>query len=509
MRQFFFSILGISFLFVSCNDRDDNIQTYTSSASVEDFIWKGLNFWYFWQAEVEDLDDNRFASSQEYSNFITSFASPDMLFYNLCNQHTAIYDDANTIDRFSYITDDYTSLVNSLSGSYTTNGVEFGLAQFSDSNDIYGFVKYIMTNSNASTKNIHRGDIFTGVNGIQLTLDNYNDLLYGNTSYTLNMASIVNASLVTDFHPQRAAISENGVTVDLTKESYTENPVFKVATFSNAGHTIGYLMYNGFTADFNTELNNAFAQLKGANVTDLVIDFRYNGGGSVNTSRILSSLITGQFTGDLYIKQRWNDKIQSQLSDAELSDYFTNTNSDGASLNSLQLSEVYVLTTYQTASASELVINALDPYITVHQIGASTRGKNEFSITLVDDPGNSYIYSDNRINYINTNNSWGMQPLVGRNANAAGFYDYADTGFIPDTQMAEDLTNMGILGNETEPFLAEAIAQITGSARKAYQPIKISLKEFANSKSYIKPFNNMYVEKTPDIHISDISFPND
>lgn len=502
-------IFSLILLLIGCEDRDDNLITYTSSAQTEDFIWKAMNFWYFWQSDVEDLADDRFASNSEYNNFITSFESPSDLFYNICNQHRQIYGEDAAIDRFSYITDNYGELVSSLGGTFTTNGVEYGLAQFSDSDDIFGFVKYIMPGSDADGKNIHRGDIFTGVNGTQLTLANYSSLLNSDaTTYTLNLASIIDETAVTDMNPPRAAIAENGESVSLDQEPYTENPVFIVNTIEEGGHTIGYLMYNGFTANFNTELNTAFGELQAAGVTDLVVDLRYNGGGSVNTSRLMSSMITGQFNGQLYIKQRWNDKIQPQFSEEQITEYFTNTNSDGAPLNSLQLNTVYFLTTGSTASASELVINALDPYITTQQIGTNTRGKNEFSLTLVDDPGNSYVYNSSRENYINPENNYGLQPLVGRNANADGFYDYADEGLIPDTFLAEDLTNMGTLGEATEPLLAEAIAQITGNtARFATQQPTIPVQEFSNSKANYSAFNNAYIDVNPeDLQLPNIDF---
>lgn len=495
MKHLPYLIIIFIAVLMGCDDRDDSLVTYTSTAATEDFIWKGLNFWYFWQQDVEDLADDRFSSSTEYSSFITSFSGPDDLFYHLCNKHVQLYGD-NSVDRFSYVTSNYTTLVNSLGGTYTTNGVEFGLAQFSDSDDIFGFVKYIMPGTDASSKNIHRGDIFTGVNGTQLTINNYYSLLYSNSTYTLNMAEITDPSSVDGYNPPRDAITENGTSIELTKSSYTENPIHLVTTYTYGEHIIGYLMYTGFTSNFDTELNDAFAELAAAGVTDLVLDLRYNSGGSVNTSVILSSLVTGQFNGQLFIKQRWNDKIQAQLSSSQLNDYFTNKNSDGGSLNSLGLSTLYVLTSYQTASASELVINGLDPYIEVKQIGEYTRGKNEFSITLVDDPGNSYVYSSGRENYINPNNSWAMQPLVGRNENADGFYDYADNGLAPETELPEDLTNMGVLGDTGEPLLAEAIAQIIGNGRR-FHTFKTPVKEFANSKSHILPFNTMYIDKLP------------
>src|SRR5690606_6144418 len=113
-----------------------------------------------------------------------------------------------------------------------------------------------------------------------------------------------------------------------------------------------------------------------------------------------------------------------------LTDYFADKTGSGTALNSLNLNRVFVLATTGSASASESEMNGLAPYVDVIHIGKTTRGKNEFSITLVDDPEGSFIYDEDREQFINKKNSWGLQPLVGRNENADGFYDYT-TGLVP------------------------------------------------------------------------------
>jgi len=131
-------------------------------------------------------------------------------------------------------------------------------------------------------------------------------------------------------------------------------------------------MYNGFYAGYDSQLNAAFGTLKSANVTDLVLDLRYNSGGSINSATKLASMITGQFTGQLFAKQQWNSKAQAYY---ESSNPSSLENRFVGGLNSLQLNKVYILTTKGTASASELVINCLKPYINVVQIGDVTIGK--------------------------------------------------------------------------------------------------------------------------------------
>lgn len=438
MKKLFICLFLAGALFAACNDEDDNALVTSADLEVQDFIWENLNFWYFWQSDVPDLADNRFSTNAGYSEYLKQFPDPADLFENL------LYSE----DRFSYITDDYNELLDSQQGVFKTNGVEFGLVQFPfpGSDDLFGYVRYILPDSDASEKNIERGDIFIGVNGTQLTITNYIDLLFGeNDSYTLNMANIE------DFSP-------NGVDVMLTKTEYTENPVFIAETLDVDGQNVGYLMYNGFTASFDQQLNDAFAQFQADNVTDLIVDLRYNPGGSIGTSVRLAGMITGQFTGELFARERWNEKVQPLLSDSQLVNNFTAQLGNGTALNSLNLNRVYVITTRSSASASELLINGLSPYIEVIQIGGTTRGKNEGSITLLD-----YINDEGAIN---PNHTWGMQPLVLRLENSVGFSDYTD-GLTPDIELAEDLENMGVLGDVNEPLLAEAIAYISGGAAKA------------------------------------------
>jgi C-terminal processing protease CtpA/Prc len=454
----------------------------SKDVTAHDFMWKAMNLWYFWQADIADLADNRFATDKVYSDYLQAQGEPDA-FYN----DKLLFSE----DRFSFLNADYKELVQSFQGISKSNGLEFGLSLFSGTENVYGYVRYIVPGSNATTVDISRGEIFTGVDGKTLNLENYQELLFGpNDSYTLNMASIENNTITT-----------NGKSVNLTKEAnLSENPVFLTRVIETGGQKTGYIMYNGFTSNYNEQLNQAFGSLKSAGVTDLVMDMRYNPGGSVNTSRLLASMIYGTDTNKLYIRQRWNSKIQPQLSSSQLEDYFANSTGQ-TPINSLGLSRVFVIATGSSASASELVMNGLDPYMEVIHIGTTTRGKNEFSITLVDIPSNSFIYDSTKESGINSKNLWGIQPLVGRNENANGFFDYT-TGFTPDYELREVLSNYGILGNPTEPLLAKALSLITGNTNKAVNydlKSEFQLNEFDNSKRHGPLKERMILDKNIDL----------
>jgi C-terminal processing protease CtpA/Prc len=484
-------ILGLLLVTIifSCSDKDDDAFTYPKETAVQNFMWQGLNQWYFWQADAPNLGDDRFTSNEDYVAYLEQYTDPEEFFYQTCYKHSQIAGNSSAIDRFSFVEDDYETLVNALAGVSKSNGLEFGLARNEGSTNLFGYVRYIIPNSDAATKDIARGDIFTRVNGVQLTDANYISLLYGNSdTYTLGMADI-----------SGTVITDNSKEVTLTKTAgLQENPIMVAKTLDVNGTKIAYLMYNGFTSGYNEQLNTVFGQFITDGATELVLDLRYNPGGSVNSSRLLASMVYGTNTSELYVKQRWNDKIQGLLKKEQLEDYFANKTDEGTSLNSLNLSKVYVLATGSSASASELVMNGLAPYVNVFHIGETTRGKNEFSVTMVDDIDNDYIYRADRENKINPSNRWAMQPLMGRNENSDGFSDYT-SGLVPDVVLKEDLANLGILGDINEPLLARAIQEITGVSAKRDFSVQLPINEVSNSKMFTVIKDNMYLDKPLEI----------
>jgi len=413
---------------------------------ISDFIWKGLNEYYYWQEEVELLSDDIAQFGGAYSKFISSNSNPEDFFSLLKHPD----------DQFSFLYNDYRELENSFEGVTSTSGVEFGLLYACQNcNELIGYVKYILEGSNAVEKNIKRGDLFIGVNGTTLTASNYRALLFENQpSITLNMAAIVNGNIV-----------QSTKEVELVKqENFNINPIqiAKVLDLSSAeldlNKKIGYLMYNQFLADKGDDLNQVFKEFKTREISDLVLDLRYNGGGSIQNCIELSSMITGQFKNQIFAKENWNSKLEpliiSQYGKDKLVNRFVSFLSDGQALNSLELNRVFVITSPETASASELLINGLAPYIEVIHVGEQTVGKNVGSITLYD-------YIDNNINPSHT---YAMQPIVFKLENSEGFVEYS-SGLIPDYYIKESLLDLGTLGNEEEPLLRTVLGLIGGTQK--------------------------------------------
>lgn len=452
-------VLGLN---TSCfEDQDDNA---ISTSEINDFVWKAMNAVYLYKDNIPDLANDRFASNEDYRNYLNSFSTPEALF------ESVIYN-RQTIDRFSVIVDDYIALEQQFSGVTKSNGMDFGLYRFTEADtDVFGVVRYVLPNTDAENKGIERGFVFNEVNGTPLTTSNWRSLLSPD-SYTINLVDYNDngtpESIADDF------LTPTNTSISLTKSAYTENPIYTYDVLNIDGNNVGYLMYNSFTGtnQFDAQLNSVFGEFKAAGITDLILDLRYNGGGSVNTAIWLASMITGQFTGELFVREQWNDAIQAELEannpDALLN-LFTdemvkrNTNNEitfQQSINHVNLNRLYVITTGSTASASELIINGLDPYINVVKIGTTTIGKYQASTTLYDSPNFGR-------NNANPRHTYAVQPLIYKSINSVGFTDF-DNGFSPDVTVGEQFNNMGELGNPTEPLLAAAILHLQGEGRFA------------------------------------------
>lgn len=423
-------IAAISLVNFSCFEDDDDTGAYTSE--INDFVWKGMNAAYLYKQEIFDLSNNRFDSSDEYANYLNNFESPEILFESL------IYE-RESIDKFSVIVDNYIELEQFFNGSSVSNGMEYGLSYIpNSSNEIFGFVRYVHPGSNADINNIKRGDIFRGINNTLLNINNYSGLLSQDV-YIVNFANYNN------FNTENInddSINLINVNIELSKQPLNKNPVYHYNIINSSDKKIGYLMYNQFVSNYDSYIETIFSEFKSKSVDELILDLRYNPGGSVNSAIFLSSLITGQFQNEIFSTEEWNPDIQNYWLNND-PEYLINRFI--SSENSLNMSKLYILTTKSSASASELVINCLKPYINIIQIGTTTYGKYQASVTIYD----SEDFSNQNIN---TSHNYALQPLVLKILNANGESDYFN-GISPNYEFEERPYEMGIIGEIDEPLL--------------------------------------------------------
>jgi C-terminal processing protease CtpA/Prc len=455
--------------------------TYTGEKyfRIHEFIWKTLNDFYLWQEEVTSLDDTYSPSGTKYRELIEPYPEPEAFFESLK------YED----DKFSDILSNYEDIENSIKGINANNGLKFILSRYGSEDAVMGIVTYILEESDATSKDIKRGDMFTGVDGKSLNINNYSELLFGdNLSYTLNMADL-NGNL----------LSPNGKNITLTKtEKFQSNPI-QISKIIEEGQTkVGYLMYNQFAQGFDDDLNEVFSNFKSEQINELILDLRYNGGGLVQSAVNLAGMITGQFSGEIFGKYLWNKKVMSVLNSNpetyanNLRINFTSQLGEGETVNSLNLNKVYIITTGRSASASELVINGLTPYIDVIQVGDNTYGKN------VGGPAVLYDYIDNNRTK-NPDHTYGISCISFFIANSQDFYDYAD-GLAPqdDLKLKEDITNLGTLGESSDPLLALALKHITQeSARFKINTPVFPLENILDDPQFIRERSTITLENLP------------
>ena len=464
-----FLLVITTFLFLSCfEDADDN---GAFASEINDFVWKGMNAAYLYKEEVNDLSNNRFSDSQEYATYLNSYEYPEELFESL------IFDRQN-IDKFSVIVDNYVEFEQYLSGTSISNGLNYGLSYVPNSNnEIFGFVRYVNEGSSADLAKVKRGDIFRGVNGVSLSIDNYTSLL-SQDIYTLNFANYLNND-TEDISDD--IIEFNNINTELQKVPLVKNPVHHSSIINSTNGKIGYLMYNQFVSNYDDYLESIFSEYKSNSVDEIILDLRYNPGGSINSALLLASLITGQFENEIFNYEQWNSEIQSYWinNDPEyLVNRFLNLES------SLNLSRVFILTTRSSASASELIINCLKPYIDVVHIGTTTYGKYQASVTLYD--------SENFSNQnINPSHNYAIQPLVLKTLNAVGVTDYFN-GISPNYEFEERVYSMGEIGDLNEPMLNFTIGLINSRAKINTQPETLSLIDDNFKFEFLK--REMYIE---------------
>ncbi len=474
-------LLTLTLTFFTSCEKSDNYMA-SENDEIHLFIWRAMNNYYLWQPNVPDLSDTKFTNiGQLYAEY-SNFSSPRDLFESLRYQ-------PGVIDRFSWIVDDYIALENSFQGINLSNGMEFGLVRYaSDATKVFGYVRYVIPGSDAASQNIERGMLFTEVDGVQLTESNYRDLLLNDsTNYTISLAEFNSGNPVT-----------NSTTINLSKTQLQENPVAIIKTIDEGSNKIGYLLYNQFSSSFDGELNAAFATFKSENITDLIIDLRYNGGGSVTTATYLGAMVTGQFNGQLFSKEQWNTKVMNALDASVFENNFTNqiVNRDQNQnvilqepINSLNLNRVFFITSGSSASASELVMNSLSSYISVSSVGKKTIGKVQGSVTLYD--SDNYTRTGENLA---SNHTWALQPLVLEIKNKDNSNE--PDGIEPTVVFPEDYENLGVLGERSDPLLDRTIFLIaTGGRPENYKTNSmLNLEEISDSKAINPLQNNMFIE---------------
>lgn len=415
------------FYFTSCerdNNPNESETDELTNEEISEWIYEWMNTIYLWRDEIpQGLNP-------------ANEPNPTTFFRKL------IYSEE---DKWSYITDDFEEFYAELSGTPTSMGYSPAFGRISGTDQVFIVVEYVIPETPAEEAGLQRGDVIASIDGTELNISNYYDL-YSQSSYSAELG---------DYDPETNSIDITGETVSLTARVITSKPVIHNEVLEYQGKKIGYLVYvdflSGISDMFVGELDNEIAKLVSEGIDELIVDLRYNPGGEIKMASYLASSIAPlqlSVFPNVLVSYVYNDYLNQVFLDnggpesEDLNLYFSGSNFN------LNLERVYFMTSSGTASASELVITGLDPYIDAVIVGDTTYGKYTGAWVWPD------TENPRRHNYA-------MIPIVLKYANSEGVTEFKN-GLIPDYPMDDRILGAGQFGSFTDPILAKTLEVITG-----------------------------------------------
>ena len=392
---------------------------------VNEFIYEGLRSEYLWTSTINWTAID-FKKEKD----------PHAFFKRL------IYKD----DRWTSLTDDAEAWNQAFAGYSTTFGFDlrFGYIGYSDS--LFAVVRYVYPGTPAARAGLKRGDFLLKLNGGAITVKNYGDL-YDKPTVVVNKGILRDKTLKAD-----------SIGIAMTAVKMYQDPILKDTVIAKGGHRVGYLCYTDYTDLSTPELVKVAARFKAAGITDMVLDLRYNGGGYISTARSLCSLLAPEaavMRKERFLLKLWNEEYMNYWRSKEKYSELYETFVDTLGVN-LNLSRLYILTGKGTASASELTLTGLTPYMDVVQIGDTTHGKFCGGGVLMP----KHVWWNVDSSYYREIKNWGMYVMEFKFCNTRK--DEFPHGFAPKYVVKESILELYPFGDERDPLLGKALELITG-----------------------------------------------
>ena len=404
------------------------------------FLRSYSNDTYLWYDEITDRDPALFDTAAYFDLLVTEELTPS----------------GNFKDNFHFTVETNEWIALSQSGTSSGYGAQFAILQPNPSDPPQIYVAFTEPNSPATGAGVDlsRGAQVLTVDGV--SIDNI---------ASQADADIVNAGLFPsdDGETHMFTVLDLGAQasrdISITSATITSTPVQNVTTIPTATGDVGYLLFNDHIATAEQGLVDAVNQLDAADVSDLVVDLRYNGGGFLALASEFAYMVAGSgpTAGRTFELLQFNDKHPttnpitgqaiSPVPFYDVAQGFSVTS--GTALPTLDLPRVFVLTGAGTCSASEAIINGLrGANVEVIQIGSTTCGK-PYGFYPTDNCGITYFTIQFRgVNDQNFGDySDGFSP-----ANTAGTAGVA----LPGCSVADDFS--AGLGDPAEARLAAALA---------------------------------------------------
>jgi len=439
-------IIGLLLLFSACSQDPEVLPENQSidfpdvgddASNIPQWIYEEMSFFYYWNDELPEQQP-------------TGDEDPNDYFYSLLNGN----------DSFSYISDDAEAIKEEITGTIVAMGFSPSFGVFTNSDNLFAIVEYVYPNSPAALAGLERGDIILQINGQDLNGSNFSNLL-SNQAVELSLGSYNGRS-----------IRNAGETIDIKTGTIELDPVIYDEVIEVDSRKVGYMVYVDFLVGDNdiwlNRLESVLSDFQQSGVDELILDLRYNPGGEIVAAQYLASALAPSgvmASNEVFVKFDYNESLQTFFEERQgenspnLVTRFRNVDYN------LNLSKLYILTTGMTASASELLINGLRPYMDVMVVGEPTFGKFYGSYVLYDqnDP---------------PEHNWAIVPVVLKYSNVNGVSDFAN-GLNPDVFLQDNLLDARPFGDIDDPFLSVALADITGariasariSAAKPYTPV--------------------------------------
>lgn len=397
---------------------------------INSWILSEMDFFYFWQDYIPSTLDGE--------------SEPEEWFSSMLKED----------DIFSYIVDDKQALLNDLNGISYEAGYSPAFGTFTRpdgtrSDSVFIVVEFVYPDTPAEDAGLQRGDAIVAINGQELTIQNYLELYYSQGPSELTFGDYIY-----DEQQDRNRLIRTDSTLTVQKAVLDLDPVVYTNTYDTAGSKIGYMFYSGFRngedGRYRQSVDDQFAAFKAQGITDLVIDLRYNPGGTISASVNMANAIapaTNVMNEDIFVSFQYNQDYENALIAQQGPDSPNlNARFSQAAVN-FGFDRIYFLTTGSTASASELIINGLEPYMDVYSIGENTFGKFYGSFVLTGDRANPV-------------NNYAIVPVSLKYANALGVTDFRD-GLEPDFPAEENIFDPFPIGDVNDPLLGTAIQHIT------------------------------------------------
>lgn len=433
MRRLHAFVLAFSSLIFSSCEKDPPLKEPGSNETINQWTLDQMKRYYYWNDKIR--------STQDYQQ------TPDLFFKNILYPEDHFSTILQTLNSDSY-------------GNTLTNTFGFDMVQLQNQSGPIQLVTQVVPYSEADLAGLQRGDSLTHMN--KTLMDQ------------INFQSLLDKSL----HLPAIQIKRHDGKVFNLPSSYISQPVVYTSKVISSSSKVGYIFISQFDFGGAYSLLEAIQNLKSKQIEELIVDLRYNPGGQVAFAAFCALLMADIKENYIFAKYRGNKNIKT------IEDTFETTllrQPDGYSFKAsevlkqgLHLKKIYILTGPNTASASEMLINGLNPYVQIIQVGTKTYGKDMASAT---------ISTPEEIH--GTERSWHLIPMIYKIYNNAGQGDYGN-GITPQ-KVTDEFAFLPLvpIGNSRDPLIQEALSTINNKDLKANSAVSVGAKTSTISSKYV------------------------